>query len=134
MQIHVNCLVGNPHRAAAQFKWAAVLAERYFVVLEAARCMPRGRTGNVFRRRLSRLRPLNRELRAAGKRDTNHFLQWRRNSLRRSCKIEFLVPISPPRPADQETLENRYSRHHPSFSGHKSFAELMNLGIDLVRV
>ena len=35
MKIDVDCLVGNAHRTAAQFKWSAVLAERYFIVLEA---------------------------------------------------------------------------------------------------
>jgi len=54
--------------------------------------------------------------------------------LRKSGNNGLLVPLSPPRPSDLETLENRYSRHHPSFSGHESFAELMNLGIDVVRI
>ena len=132
-KIDIERFVGDAHRTATQLERSAVFAEHYFVVLEAARWMLRSRTGDIFRRRLSRLRPANEsfpqqangtqiiffsggEISPADRARSNFSRQFRRRV--RAIK----------RP------ENRHSRHHPSFSGHQGFAELMNLGIDLVRV
>ena len=55
MKIDVNCLVGDAHRTAAQFKWLAVLPERYFVMLEALHSAAGSPPNRLLRIRFFRL-------------------------------------------------------------------------------
>src|SRR4029077_13781310 len=55
MQIDVYCLVGNAHRTPPQFKWSAVLPERYFVMLEALHSAAGSPRNRLFRIRFLRV-------------------------------------------------------------------------------